>query len=111
MSDHLPHSPSDDPSGGDPSATGTALTIVIGAIITVAIIVALVALFYNVSNAEYEKKVVAVVPEELTHLRSEQLARLHTYRWVNQREGQVAIPIERAMELIIAERAGGTQGP
>ena len=45
----------------------------------------------------------------LRETRAEQEARLGTYRWVDRGAGVVAIPIERAMELLVEEarREGG----
>jgi hypothetical protein len=52
-----------------------------------------------------------VTPEELAGARAEQLERLHTYRWVDEKAGTVAIPIERAMALVVAEQGGATRLP
>jgi hypothetical protein len=42
-------------------------------------------------------------PLELTNLIHNQQARLAEYRWVDEKKGAVAIPIDRAMNLVVAE--------
>lgn len=48
--------------------------------------------------------------DELHRLQAEQRARLAGYRWVDKRAGIVAIPIERAMD-IIAHRGAAAYDP
>lgn len=90
---------------GDPNTTWTVIVLFIGAIMVFAVIVGLQALFYTIERGEYERKVVALAPEQLSRLRAEQQENLVRYRWINQREGIVAIPVERAMELVVREAA------
>ena len=103
------------PSGGqgigDPDARATAVVVAVSAILLVAIVVLLQAFFYRAEQGEIAVKVVAVTPEELAGARAEQLERLHTYRWVDEKAGTVAIPIERAMALVVAEHGGTTRLP
>ena len=42
--------------------------------------------------------------QPLTDQRSEQLARISSYRWVDQQKNRVAIPIDQAMKMV-AEQA------
>jgi hypothetical protein len=48
--------------------------------------------------------------EDLARFREEQEAKLHSYGWVNRRQGIIRIPIERAMALM-AERGLPTRAP
>ncbi len=84
----------------------TIVVTVVGTLLVFVIIVALQAFFYNAQEAERVSKVDSQVPEELARLRAQQLEELHSYRWIDPRKGVVAIPIERAMELIVREQGG-----
>jgi hypothetical protein len=89
------------------------MTVVIGvlsAVLLFALVVLLQAVFYWAERAENRRKVVAVAPEELAALRAAQQEQLHSYRWVDERAGVVAIPIERAMKLVVEEHARATSG-
>ena len=90
---------------GEPNTPLTALVGVVFAIVLFALVVSLQALFYRQEADENARKVVAVAPEELSRLRAQQLETLHAYRYVDSRAGVVAIPIDRAMELVV--RDGG----
>jgi len=47
-------------------------------------------------------------PEEVRReLEQEDREKLETYGWVDRKAGRVRIPIERAMEKLLAERGGG----
>lgn len=46
---------------------------------------------------------------ELLDLRAEQQRKITTYRWVDQKASRVAIPIDRAMTLVAAERKQTTE--
>jgi type II secretory pathway pseudopilin PulG len=91
--------------GGEPNTPLTALVGIVFAIVLFVVVVFLQAFFYQQQQAENARKVVAVAPEQLSQLRSQQLGELHGYRWVDEKAGIVAIPIGRAMELVV--RDGG----
>lgn len=63
--------------------------------------------FYKYQQAEIERKVISQKFESLAKLEREQTEKLSSYRWVDKEKGIVAIPIDRAMELIVAEYSGG----
>ncbi len=44
--------------------------------------------------------------ENLLVQKAEQLDAIRHYRWVDRETGTVTVPIDRAMELIVEERAG-----
>lgn len=87
----------------DPSAYGTIVVGFVGAILTVAIIIGLQALFYSVEQEENVEKVYSQSAEELARLRAEQLELLNSYRWIDREKGIVGIPIDRAMEMTVQE--------
>jgi hypothetical protein len=93
------------PGGNEPDTGLTAIIGVVFAILLFVVVVFLQAYFYRQSAQEHERKVVAVAPEELSQLRTQQEEVLHDYRWVDENKGVVAIPIERAMTLVA--RDGG----
>lgn len=59
-------------------------------------------------RAEQQHKVVEVVSPALADYQREQADLLGNYTWVDQENGVVQLPIERAMELV-AEEEGGVQ--
>ncbi len=90
---------------GEPNTPLTALVGVVFAIGLFAIVVFLQAFFYHQEAEENVRKVVNAPPEELAQQRAQQLETLHAYRVVDLKAGVVAIPIDRAMELVV--RDGG----
>ncbi len=86
----------------DPTALPTIAYGIVLAVLVFVTIVALQALFNRMETEEFQKKIVAEAPEELDRLVAEQEEELNSYRWIDQKTGVAAIPIERAME--IAER-------
>jgi len=95
----------------DPDAPMTAIIGAIGVFVVFLIIVGLQALFYHVQKEQTREKTYGFAFDQLRTAQSGQLQQLHTYRWVDQTRGVVAIPIDRAMELTVAElqRAAATQ--
>jgi hypothetical protein len=94
----------------DPNTSVLALIGVVGAILVFVLIVLLQGLFYRVERAETDRKTLGQAPEALTRVRAEQEENLGSYRWVNEKEGIVSIPIERAMELEVREMSGQEEG-
>ena len=68
-----------------------------------AIIILLEVMFYRIEARDRYEKDFSQPPAELTSLVQQQQARLAEYRWVDEKKGVVAIPIDRAMELVVAE--------
>ncbi|MCG3138025.1 MAG: hypothetical protein HJJLKODD_01881 [Phycisphaerae bacterium] len=87
----------------DPNTPAAVLVGLVGCLIIFAVIVALQALFYRADYSETVSKVYEVDPAGKQQLIVQQLEQLHTYRWINQAEGVVAVPIERALELAVVE--------
>ncbi|MFO7652219.1 MAG: hypothetical protein R6X25_00170 [Candidatus Krumholzibacteriia bacterium] len=59
--------------------------------------------FYEVERSEYYTKIVAPRSESLASALADQQQKLRGYRWVDQTDGVVGIPIERAMALVVRE--------
>jgi hypothetical protein len=90
----------------DPNVPVSVVVGLVGAILLFVAIVALQALFSSMQQAELQRKVYSQPNEALRQLRSEQLGTLGSYGFIDQAHGVVRIPIERAMELVVAERGG-----
>jgi hypothetical protein len=88
----------------DPDSSATVAIGIAGAILLVVIVVALQGLFGQTSRAEFRRKVEAEKPVELESLRAAQLEQIGTYRWIDAKQGVAAIPIDRAMELLVEQR-------
>jgi len=82
-----------------PDTVRIAIIGIVGAVMLFVIIVLIQALFYRVERAEVGRKEAQAVPDTAVRVRAEQQALLNSYRWVDQKNGVVRIPIERAMEL------------
>ena len=87
----------------DPDALTTATVGIVGTILVIAAVVFLQGLYESVNRSEFQRKVVNEAPGELNALRAAQLRRLHATGWVDKQHGIVAIPIERAMALLVAD--------
>lgn len=82
-----------------------------GTMVLLATVLFLQGLYNRAETAVVERMVVREAPEELQRLRAEQLAVLNGFRWVDEKAGVVAVPIDLAMELVVrdyrARAAGG----
>jgi hypothetical protein len=81
-----------------------------GAVLLLVLIIALQVLYYHAAQEETLRKVISVPPYEYNTLVARQLEQLQgpqAYRWVDQAKGKVGLPIDRAMELVVRERAAG----
>ena len=116
MSDHTAHDEPIEHDGGgsaddDPDAGSTLYIGIVGAIILIVVTVALQGLFEQTSQAEFARKVLSAAPQELRDLEAAQLEILNGYRWVDSKSGVTGIPIERAMDLVVAERKASPAKP
>lgn len=75
----------------------------VSVILTVAIVIAVQALYFNYANSETMRKVIEAPTVNADSRLAEQEAKLARYGWVNRAEGTVTVPIERAMELVVDE--------
>ena len=87
----------------DPRIAPTVVVGAIGVALTLVIIVGLEALYHRTLQADVERSFAAAPPPAHQRLATEQLERLNGYRWVDRENGVVSIPIERAMDLVVAE--------
>jgi hypothetical protein len=85
----------------DPDTVATVLVGLIGTVLLVAAVALLQGLYDNVERRELRLKVVLTTPEEIRALRVKQLEQLKATAWVDHAAGVVAIPVDRAMELIV----------
>ena len=86
-------------------ATPIVIVGIVGSILTVVIILLLSVLFLHEKQGEIYSKSSAPGPDDLRRRRSEQREVLTEYRWVDEKQGIVRIPIDRAMELLVKESA------
>lgn len=91
------------PAYEDVRTSTLALVGLLGAILTFAVVVLLMVVYYRVSARERYEKQISQAPAELSNLVANQQARLAEYRWVDQQKGVVTIPIDRAMQLVVSE--------
>ena len=80
-----------------------ALVGFVGAILVFALIVGLQVLYYATAEKEREQKVIEAPTAESDSLIAEQKIKLTQYGWLDRKQNKVAIPIERAMELVVAD--------
>jgi hypothetical protein len=96
-----PHGPDvDEP---DPDALTTATVGIVGTLLVIIVVLFVQGLYESVNRTEFERKVVDEVPAELRSLRAAQRTVLHQTGWVDKKNGIVAIPIEKAMALLVAD--------
>ncbi len=79
----------------------------LSAILLVVIIVLLMVIYYHVETREEYDKNFSRAPAELGNLVAKQQATLASFRWVDRQKQIVAVPIDRAMGLVVAEDAPG----
>lgn len=91
----------------DPNAPLTALVGVVSAVLLFVVIVGLQALFHRQEALERVRKVESVRSEELANNIASQQERLHGYRVLDPGSGAVAIPIERAREVVLKRAQDG----
>ena len=87
----------------DPRVPTTFFAGAISVILLVVTLLCLDALYRVTVEQEAQRKIVDREPRQLLELEAEQRARLDGYRWVDRNAGVVAIPIDRAIELIVDE--------
>ncbi len=82
------------------------LILTIGLLLAVLVLVLILLVqgwFYKAQTDEYVRKVIEPRAEELASATAEQQEALHSYRVIDAELGTVAIPIEKAMELVVRE--------
>lgn len=92
------------PGTGDPDSSTVALVLAVGGILVIVVIFLLQAFYYAYEGRQLAERVYDVEYTGLRQSRAEHEAQLQGYRWVNEKAGEVAIPIERAITLYVAEQ-------
>lgn len=87
----------------DLDTTMIAFVGVVGTIITFFLVFAVAALSQSFEKAETEVKVVEVPEVTSDSILANQAAALTEYRWIDQDKNIVAVPIDRAMEIVVQE--------
>lgn len=87
----------------DPKADTLATIGFVGTLLFIATVIGLSALYFNVQNREIDAKVMNADFPELRQLQTEQRTALSSYRYANPEKTAVAIPIDRAMQLVVEE--------
>ena len=90
--------------------TKLVLAVLLSTILTVALILGLTVVYYRYQRSVETSRKFTEPPRKLQALRASQIERLTTYRNVDVEKGIVAIPIDRAMELVVAELARSEAG-
>ncbi len=99
---HAAEKPPTGPIIDDPSASGTYYVTIVGTILFLVITVFAIALFNNRQIIEDQTKLYAIPkPRELAELQSKQMARIAEPRWVDEKAGAVAVPIDDAIPLFL----------
>jgi len=80
---------------------------IVGCVLVFVSIVALTALFLWVERDEIAEKTAGQAPSDLRLAENEQQVILTEYRWIDKEKGIVRIPIDRAMDLMLAEAKKG----
>src|SRR5690606_21472899 len=94
------------PNYNDLNVPMIAVVGVMACIITLATVLGFHVLYYRAEKQQTLEKVVRAESAEAGNLLANQQAKLARYGWLNREQGQVAIPIERAMDIVVKELAG-----
>jgi hypothetical protein len=89
----------------DPSAWPIWFYGVVGVLVVVLSVLALQVLFGVSTKFENEKKSNSLATIERLKVREDQTIQLDSYRWIDEPNGIAAIPIDRAMDLVIEDLA------
>jgi hypothetical protein len=84
----------------------------LGTLLTIILILIVQVLYYTASNQGEIEKVIKAPTTASDSLLAEQEVKLTRYGWINRENKLVAIPIERAMEVVVRElsAAGDREG-
>jgi len=90
---------------GDPSSRSTLYVGVVGGILLVVVILWVTTLFNNVLEEERFRKQIEPPPADRERILAQQETELNSYGWVDDSLGVAHVPIERAMQMVVAERS------
>lgn len=89
----------------DPNAGAVWFVGLLSLFLTLLIIVVLQGIFFRMQDKEVYRKQLSGLSDEAAQLKNSQLSSMQEYRVIDKRARRYAIPLERAMELIIEENA------
>jgi hypothetical protein len=92
---------------GDPSTSSLVMVGIVGTIIVIAIVFALQALFNKEDYEETRRKIYDVTYFEVRDLKNDQTNRLHQWSWVDRQAGAVQMPVDLAMQRVVADLKSG----
>ncbi len=75
----------------------------VGTIVTFFLVFAIAAFYYAFADSEHEVKVIKVPEKNAESILANQAAGLTEYRWIDQDKNIVAIPIDKAMQIVVQE--------
>jgi hypothetical protein len=84
--------------------------VVATAIILVALLAGINELFDHTMRSTVSRQQLDVPSSQLRDLRAKEAARLTRYQWVNKTTGELRIPVDRAAQLVLAERSAKPSG-
>ncbi len=94
----------------DVQTSTVAVVAFLGAILTFAAILLLTVVYYRIEARQEYVKNVSQPYLEVENLVAGQQAKLVEYRWVDRERQIVAVPIDRAMDLVVKELSGRAAG-
>ncbi len=100
-------------SHGYPEDTHNRAIVVWTGLFTIVVIVMVIWLrsyFVDVQLEYVQKMVLSVENPKLLELQALEEEELTTYGWIDEGEGKVRIPIDRAMDLVVGEADDGGSG-
>ncbi|QDT45528.1 hypothetical protein Pan241w_56530 [Gimesia alba] len=75
----------------------------VGTVVTFFLVFAIAALDMSFEKSENVEKVILVPEKNAESILANQAAALTEYRWIDQDKNIVAVPIDRAMEIVVQE--------
>lgn len=96
------------PGGGDPGVFMIIVVGIVASVVIIAMIICLRAMYEQTQQAEEGRKAADMMPPEIAAEISKQQEQANAYSWIDPKAGVVAIPVERAMELALAELNAGS---
>ena len=91
----------------DINTAAVAVIGVVSVILTAAMVLLLIVLFYQFEAGQQQAEEFQQQPPEITSLTARQEAGLAEYRMIDPEKKTVAIPIRRAMDLVVEELSKG----
>ncbi len=94
----------------DVKTSAVALVGFLAALVLLAIIILLQVVYYWTAAWQVQRKEIEAPQFGLRGVVAAQQAKLAESRWVDQKKGIVAVPIDRAMDLVVRDLAAQEEG-